>query len=485
MIIEGLEIQTDAEDGNKLIVTGRSLESILDRRIVWKQTEIDGNMQSAIYRLINENIISPTSSTGGSNRQISNFVFETSTDSYICAQTLKAQYTGDNIYDILSDICKDNQIGFRINLNDSNQFCFKLYTGLDRSYEQTVNPYVCFSASFENIINSNYQTDISSLKNISLVGGEGEGTDRTFAISYVNNEPAGLNRRELFTDASSTSTSTYDEEGTEIVLTDAEYAEVLKNKGVEELVALQEIQEFESEIDATQQYKLGEDFSLGDYVQIVNEYGIEGKALITEIVTSLDNDGKSFYPAFVLVKTFDELYEEIEYIQSSGTQWIVTGIKGDAKSIYDIQFLNLARRELMGYGSAGNEYWGVTAAGKYEFGGTNTGISAGNRDSIIWDYKYNQSSTLTRNGTVISTQTATIDASTHNLKVFTIYDSPDASYTYLTHTKLYNHQIYQSGSLVRDFIPVKRKADNKPGLYDKISRKFFTNKGTGEFIIPT
>ena len=35
MIIEGINIVSDVEEGNKLIVSGRSLESILDRRIIW------------------------------------------------------------------------------------------------------------------------------------------------------------------------------------------------------------------------------------------------------------------------------------------------------------------------------------------------------------------------------------------------------------------------------------------------------------------
>ena len=43
MIIEKLLIKTDVETGNHITVTGRSLESILMRRIVWKQRTISGN----------------------------------------------------------------------------------------------------------------------------------------------------------------------------------------------------------------------------------------------------------------------------------------------------------------------------------------------------------------------------------------------------------------------------------------------------------
>ena len=44
MIIEDISIESDAESGDHIKVVGRSLESILDRRIVWKQTTIEGRM---------------------------------------------------------------------------------------------------------------------------------------------------------------------------------------------------------------------------------------------------------------------------------------------------------------------------------------------------------------------------------------------------------------------------------------------------------
>ena len=45
MIIEKIRITSDTEDGNHVTVTGRSLESILVRRIVWGQKTISGNLQ--------------------------------------------------------------------------------------------------------------------------------------------------------------------------------------------------------------------------------------------------------------------------------------------------------------------------------------------------------------------------------------------------------------------------------------------------------
>lgn len=41
MIIEEVLIDTDPENGNSVTITGRSLESLLSRRIVWTQTLLD------------------------------------------------------------------------------------------------------------------------------------------------------------------------------------------------------------------------------------------------------------------------------------------------------------------------------------------------------------------------------------------------------------------------------------------------------------
>ena len=87
MIIEGFKTDSDADDGKYLIITGRSLESILDRRIIWKQTNIDGNLQNGVQKLLNENIISPEDG----QRRISNFIFEESTDRRITKLKLTAQ----------------------------------------------------------------------------------------------------------------------------------------------------------------------------------------------------------------------------------------------------------------------------------------------------------------------------------------------------------------------------------------------------------
>lgn len=291
MIIEKLLISSDVEEGNHITITGRSLESILDRRIIWGQKTLRGNLQNAIKTLLNECIISPSDS----NRKISNFIFEASTDTTVTSLTIDAQYTGDNLYDVIQKICEERNIGFKITLNDNKQFVFKLYAGTDRSYDQTVVPYVVFSPNFENIINSNYVESKSSLKNITLVGGEGEGSARKYATVGSG---SGLNRRELFTDARDISSDVGDG-----VLTDAEYIAQLEQRGKEKLAENTDVTSFEGQVETTIMFKYGEDFFNGDVVQIANEYGHETKARILEIVMSENEEGTSVYPTF---KTIEE-----------------------------------------------------------------------------------------------------------------------------------------------------------------------------------
>lgn len=286
MIIEDIKIDADTEEGNRLIVTGRSLESILERRIIWGQRIFSGNLQNAIQTMLNENIISPSVA----DRKIANFIFVPSTDSKITSLTIDNQYTGDDLYTVVKGLCEENNIGFKIVLTDDNQFAFSLYAGADRSYDQTENPYVVFSPNFENIINSNYFSSKAGYRNVTLVAGEGEGASRK---TTVVGSASGLDRRELFTDARDISSDT--EDGT---LSDAEYIAQLRTKGIKNLADHMITTAFEGEVEVTRLFKYGEDFFIGDIVQIANEYGNENSAYISELIISNSDEGLSIYPTF-------------------------------------------------------------------------------------------------------------------------------------------------------------------------------------------
>lgn len=286
MIIEDFEITTDAETGSHLRVVGRSLESILDRRIVWGQKTYSGNVQAIIKSMITDAIIAPEIES----RKIENFIFQDSSDESVNGDSIEVQFTGDNLYNSVSLLCQMVGAGFKIVLDSDNNFVFSLYSGQDRSYTQDSNPYVVFSPSFENIIDSRYVETNSSYRNVTLVAGEGEGSERK---TVTVGEVSGLLRRELFTDARDISSQTQD--GT---LTDEQYNAQLTERGNTKLQEYTASTAFDGKAETTRMFRYGEDFFMGDIVQIVNEFGMESRAYITAIIRSQDEYGLAVYPTF-------------------------------------------------------------------------------------------------------------------------------------------------------------------------------------------
>ena len=296
MIIENLQIDSNVDDNPVLAVTGRSLESILERRIVWKVTVLSGKLQDAIKKILDENLISPEDNA----RRIENFIFEESTDEAITSLELSSevQFTGDCVYDVVKVLCDVYNIGFKVTLSDDNKFVFKLYAGVDRSYGQDIHPYVVFSPKFDNLINSSYLYSKKSLKTVTLVAGEGEGSERTtVTVEATEDVKTGINRRELYTDARDLSRNV--DGGT---LTEDEYRSTLEARGKEKLSENSEIKSFDGQSDPEMNFKVGRDYFIGDIVQIENEYGLTAKSRVTEIMFSENSSGFEMYPTFTKVE---------------------------------------------------------------------------------------------------------------------------------------------------------------------------------------
>lgn len=294
MIIETANLKTDIEAGNNFIVTGRSLESILSRRIVWNQTVLNGNLQAGIKLLLDQNAISPLDP----DRKISNLIFEESTDPLVTVLSINEQFTGDNLYDVIQYLCAANSIGFKITLSTDNKFVFKLYAGQDRSFDQLTNPFVSFSPDLDNLSNTNYYHSRIPLKTITLVGGEGEGSDRIMAqASLVTGGNTELNRREVFTDARDVSSLVNG-----VQLSSAEYNTLLVQRGLLVLLENLSVSSFDGKVNPNVNYIYGVDYFIGDIVQIANEYGLRGKSRVTELVFSEDLSGRDIYPTFEMIE---------------------------------------------------------------------------------------------------------------------------------------------------------------------------------------
>lgn len=283
-IIEKVRTVTDPDEGDHIVASGRCAKSLIGRRVVWFVTNISDTVENAIRRLLTENLISPKYFY----REMPNFVLGPVLG---LTETVSAQYTGDNVLDVIVNLCKQNGYGFKVVLNDEKNFEFRLYTAVDRSYSQNENPYIVFSPEFENVISSTYEHDKSTLLNACRVAGEGEGLARKV---YDVGATTGLQRREMFVDARDITSEL--ENGSTLSTTD--YNRLLVQRGFEQIRENAEVTLFEGEVESMRQFVFERDFFLGDIVTINNGYGLTKDCRVVGVVQSHDENGETVIPVF-------------------------------------------------------------------------------------------------------------------------------------------------------------------------------------------
>lgn len=182
-------------------------------------------------------------------------------------------------------------------------------------------------------------------------------------------------------------------------------------------------------------------------------------------------------------------YTELEYIQSSGTQYIDTEFTVSSSNYDKIKFI--VDCDIIGKGSGASD-WLINGSNinnayfyvgqyqnKYYYGcGTtdhNTNISVvSGRHIFTLDTKNKKFSVSD-----ILEVDATIEAITGTANLYLCGFAYTSQRTFAQ--KLYNSKIYQDDVLIRDFIPCKNSS-GAIGVYDLVNSKFYQNAGTGTFI---
>ena len=273
-IIEKVYIGKTEDQSEVVIATGRSLTSILGRRVISTQQMITGSVLSGIELLITDNIVNPDLPA----RQISNFIFTNTSQSIA---EMEAQYIGENLLDVVSGLCESNQIGMKCKLGSSNNFIFELYDGVDKSYAQSVNPYVVWSDKYDNLYSSEYFEDCSEFATDVCVGGEVISNERVLVWSAKDSQ-SGIERFEKFLDASNTIQN-------EQIITLEQYKEQLEGLGLVEVTEYTAA--FSGEVDFSRIMQ-GNIVNVGDICTIQNnKWGIYINSRVLEIIESVGEDG--------------------------------------------------------------------------------------------------------------------------------------------------------------------------------------------------
>ena len=288
MFIENVRIDTDVDEGPFATITGRSLESMLKRRVLWPPVSVSGKVPAVIRHLLESTVIRPSDS----RRRIPNFIMREPSNDYISEIEMSAQFAGETVYDAIVAICEVHDLGFKI-VVDNGVFVFVLYKGTDRSFNQDTNPYVIFSPDFDNLASSSYSHTTDTMTTFAYVAGE-ESDDSSRLTAEVDLGTTGLDRVELFVDAGDIRST--DEDGNEY--TQEEYGSFLEERGLESLSENSATEFFEGSMDTHGTFVYGRDFFLGDTVQIENEFDMAAASQVLEIVYTEDSTGETIVPTF-------------------------------------------------------------------------------------------------------------------------------------------------------------------------------------------
>ena len=178
-------------------------------------------------------------------------------------------------------------------------------------------------------------------------------------------------------------------------------------------------------------------------------------------------------------------YTELEYLESTGTQYINTGHTHVANENYEIDVtvvsVDSSYRAIIGAapsGSGGMFYISSQSNGAWL---CNVGMPA---DSVPLNTKLNIKLVQTSDSVVcayvngVLRQCASVGLYGHSLMLLARNSSE-----YPTIGKLYGAKIYNgTNSLIQNFIPARRNSDGVLGMWDTVTQTFFTNAGTGTFI---
>lgn len=202
-------------------------------------------------------------------------------------------------------------------------------------------------------------------------------------------------------------------------------------------------------------------------------------------------------------------YEQLSYLESTGTQYIDTGLKTNSIFGCDIKYQSTGKANspfgLDGvFGCNGSK----TSTGTnvdlklwFSYGQYGTRMNAMLRnsngksyinpidsfdeyyatihhfqwkpDGSVW---YNEENVHQLDGPYSTVEN-------YNIFAFAVNQGTTPSNKFYSKTRMYYLKFCaQDGTLLRDFVPCKRISDGVLGMYDVVSDTFFTNKGTGTFL---
>lgn len=242
--------------------------------------------------------------------------------------------------------------------------------------------------------------------------------------------------------------------------------------------------------DGVTTYTATESLSSGSYTFTVSnagEWAIVASNTNDSISVSVNVTAQTAYSA-TLPSLVPNTYQVVEYIQSSGSQYIDTTVSGGSSFAYEIKFNPL------GTTATSFEQYFAGAASSYPKlfydNASPTGITASIGSSAADTYHLcplaNADMVITYDGTDLYLDGVQAVTITNNIgwgsQTWYVFNSHGEN-TLKSSMRLYYLKMYKDDNLVRYFAPCYRISDNKAGLWDRVGNTFYTNSGSGTFIV--
>lgn len=300
MIVSKMEVVDEYDNGKYIAVSGKSLKHILDRRVVWGTEYLSGPLEKEMIRVVNENCVSPEQPY----RRIPGLYIK---DKELEVKDIASiQLSGCSLSSAFEQICETYKVGWDVELDlENKRMYFVVYRGADRSHKQDkppANPYVIFSPSMDNLVESDYVIDYDKHKNVCLVESYLENVDEKtnivsrdpFFMEVLRNSdkeiPSGLDRYETVYVSSSIGKGAQSNAFRYSLVSEAH--QLLINNKYEEKIT--------GEVIPNLTYKFEKDYFIGDVVSIKNQFNMVMRIRVIEVIKTEDTSQITRLPSFIV-----------------------------------------------------------------------------------------------------------------------------------------------------------------------------------------
>ncbi len=200
-------------------------------------------------------------------------------------------------------------------------------------------------------------------------------------------------------------------------------------------------------------------------------------------------------------------YRQVEYIESSGTQCIITDLY--FKSEYDVDFEFLVT-DFPTNTTSNKNLWSTndTNLDAYWHFNSNWGGSVGQEQYLCWKFYATTYTGITEANGKANTRTRVYSKGDYwyenvlwgfsnngtnkmtagktspvPLKLYGYYGARNNGIFNMCNLRFFYFKVTEGDTVIAHFIPCYRKSDSVAGMYDIVNDKFYTNSGTGEFLI--